>query len=169
MCISSAPPCHVPDTIADIHSHFVTGSTRFDYTVDCNGCHDQHGWAITNIDGNVNLDYVRATITEQLTVIDNTQMPPVEITKTIDSAVVFDSRDDLANGDALYSQDICVTCHTLTNHHQNDGDAPGGQSHHDGEDCTSCHLHPEGFGTPGGLFGPPVEGLPCGDPGVSPG
>ncbi|MBI5055212.1 MAG: cytochrome c3 family protein, partial [Nitrospirae bacterium] len=40
---------------------------------------------------------------------------------------------------------ICNTCHTATNHHQNDGIAPGGQSHNDGADCRTCHAHNAGF------------------------
>jgi hypothetical protein len=41
-------------------------------------------------------------------------------------------------------------CHTRTNHHQRDGTAPGGQSHFDGEKCTQCHLHSDGFKPTGG-------------------
>ncbi len=161
--------CHAPDTTASIHSHSVSGSTRFDYTVECLVCHDQHGWELTNVDGTDNIKYVRATIDSLITVIDNTQTPPVEIDKSINSSVVFDSLDDFADGDPNYGRDICVTCHTLTNHHQNDGDAPGGQSHFDGAACTSCHSHPEGFRPPGGLAGPPVQGPHSAVPGFAPG
>ena len=38
-----------------------------------------------------------------------------------------------------------TTCHTLTNHHRNDGAAPGGQSHYDGEKCVLCHTHQAGL------------------------
>ncbi len=159
--------CHAPDTVARIHSHTATGTARFEYTLECLTCHDQHGWDITNVDGNDNLAYVRATIDEQITVLDKTQVPPVEVVKTITSDIVFDSLDDFADGDALYDRDICVACHTLTNHHQNDGDAPGGQSHRDGEVCTSCHQHPEGFRPPGGLSGPPLAGPHAAIPGFA--
>jgi nitrate/TMAO reductase-like tetraheme cytochrome c subunit len=157
--------CHSPDNLARIHSHTVTGTTQFEYTLECLTCHDQHGWDIHNVDGNDNLDYIKATIDEDITVIDKTQVPPVQVDKTILSAIVFDSQDDFADGDALYERDICVTCHTLTSHHQNDGTAPGGQSHRDGEVCTTCHQHPEGFRPPGGLSGPPVEGPHAAIPG----
>ncbi len=159
--------CHDPDSVARIHSHTVTGSSRFDYTVECTSCHDQHGWDITNIVGNLNLDYIKANLVELITVIDNTQVPPVQVDKLISSNIVFDSLDDFADGDALYDRDLCVTCHTLTNHHQNDGTAPSGQSHFDGEDCTTCHRHPEGFRPPGGLAGPPVEGPHAAIPGFA--
>ncbi len=161
--------CHDPATVADLHSHTVTGSSRFDYTVECTACHDQHGWNVTNVDGNPNLAYVKATIDEQITVIDNTQVPPVQVDKLISADIVFDSRDDFADGDALYERDICVACHTLTNHHQNDGTAPAGQSHNDGDDCATCHRHPEGFRPPGGLAGPPVAGPHAVIPGFSAG
>ncbi len=159
--------CHSPDTVAQVHSHTVTGTARFEYTMECLACHDQHGWDITNVDGNDNLSYIKATIDEQITVVDLTQVPPVQVDKTITSDIVFDSQDDFANGDGLYDRDVCVTCHTLTNHHQNDGTAPGGQSHRDGEVCTTCHQHPEGFRPPGGLAGPPVEGPHAAIPGFA--
>ncbi len=40
---------------------------------------------------------------------------------------------------------ICETCHTLNSgigHHYNDGTSDG---HHDGESCTRCHFHDNGF------------------------
>ena len=52
--------------------------------------------------------------------------------------------NSFADGGTPYDG-ICEVCHTMTNHHQNDGTAPGGQSHHDGENCTDCHFHIDGF------------------------
>jgi hypothetical protein len=43
---------------------------------------------------------------------------------------------------------VCNTCHTQTSHHQNDGTAPLGQLHFDGQDCTACHEHAGGFAPP---------------------
>ena len=40
---------------------------------------------------------------------------------------------------------VCNACHTQTNHHQNDGTAPGNQSHYDGQNCSTCHAHTAGF------------------------
>ncbi|RJR19561.1 MAG: hypothetical protein C4581_04740 [Nitrospiraceae bacterium] len=62
-------------------------------------------------------------------------------------AVVFTAltgAGSFADGGAPYNG-ICEVCHTQTNHHQNDGTAPGGQSHNDGTNCTTCHTHSGGF------------------------
>ncbi len=164
--------CHDPDTVARNHSHLASGTDKFEYTLECLTCHDQHGWQITNVLGTDNIRYVRATIDEVITVLDKTQVPPVEVTKTVAGDVVFTARtgpESFADGDADYARDVCVVCHTLTNHHQADGDAPGGQSHFDGEDCATCHEHPAGFAPPGGLSGPPVAGPHAAIPGYAPG
>ena len=44
-----------------------------------------------------------------------------------------------------HNENVCEMCHTQTNHHQRDGSAPGGQSHLDGQKCTYCHVHKDGF------------------------
>ncbi len=156
--------CHDPESVAALHAHTVSGSERFEYSLECDACHDQHGWELSNIEGSENAMYLRAHISEFIQVIDHTQGGlPVE--KQIESDIVFTGPSDFDDGDGIYTEDICNACHTLTNHHQNDGSAPGGQSHYDGEDCTSCHLHEEGFGTPGGLSGPPLTGLHASIPG----
>ncbi len=54
-----------------------------------------------------------------------------------------------------YENNICDTCHSQTNHHQADGEAPGGQSHNDGTDCSGCHPHIDGFLPTGGEAEPP--------------
>ncbi|MEN8261932.1 MAG: cytochrome c3 family protein [Nitrospirota bacterium] len=53
--------------------------------------------------------------------------------------------NSFADGDTSEYDGICEVCHTMTNHHQNDGTAPGGQSHYDGQNCTECHFHVDGF------------------------
>ncbi len=59
--------------------------------------------------------------------------------------------NSFADGDANYMQDICVVCHSQTNHHQYDGTAPGGQSHNDQTQCTAtCHSHKQKFWAVGG-------------------
>ena len=136
--------CHDPATVASLHSHTVTGSTRFDYSLECTVCHDQHGWGLTNIEGGENIRYLKGHISAAIDVVDHTAGDAL-VQKVIDNDVVFMDVGDFDDGDAVYTEDICNTCHTLTSHHQNDGVAPGGQSHHDGEDCTSCHMHADGF------------------------
>ncbi|MDQ1338335.1 MAG: hypothetical protein QG617_1302 [Campylobacterota bacterium] len=68
--------------------------------------------------------------------------------------VVFQDRShtdgdvaDFADGDALFNG-ICEVCHTLNNHHRNDGS--DNTAHFDGQRCTACHLHDN-------EFAPPVE------------
>ncbi|UCH80863.1 MAG: cytochrome c3 family protein, partial [Nitrospiraceae bacterium] len=51
--------------------------------------------------------------------------------------------------------------HTQTNHHQADGNAPGGQSHNDGQDCRGCHTHDTGFAPSGGGIPAPHDVQDC--------
>ncbi|RJQ42789.1 MAG: hypothetical protein C4538_12990 [Nitrospiraceae bacterium] len=51
-----------------------------------------------------------------------------------------------------YNSNICEMCHTRTNHHRRDGSAPGDKDqagiyagHYDGNNCTACHSHSDGF------------------------
>jgi len=61
----------------------------------------------------------------------------------------------LADG-APHDENICETCHTLTDHHRHDGMAPGDfdasgnyVGHHDGAYCIICHDHNKAFMKPG--------------------
>jgi hypothetical protein len=76
--------------------------------------------------------------------------------------------NSFADGGAPYDG-ICEVCHTQTIHHQNDGIAPGGQSHQDGTDCTTCHSHEDGFVGIVECFGPHdfiTDCAVCHDPGT---
>jgi hypothetical protein len=60
-------------------------------------------------------------------------------------------------GYPLEIKNVCEICHSLTNHHRNDGQAPGdldGNSnyvgHYDGARCVDCHPHIDGFAPTGG-------------------
>jgi len=49
-----------------------------------------------------------------------------------------------------YTSNICETCHTRTNHHRYKSGTTftpvcSGQPHHDGQNCTTCHPHSNGF------------------------
>ncbi len=70
----------------------------------------------------------------------------------------FSGPGSFADG-SPFENNICDTCHSLTNHHQADGSAPGGQSHNDGTDCTGCHPHLDGFLPTGGEAQPPHNTL----------
>lgn len=59
--------------------------------------------------------------------------------------------NSFADGDTAFDG-VCEVCHTQTNHHRNDGNAPGDfddsggfVGHNDGDDCTECHPHSSGF------------------------
>ncbi len=48
------------------------------------------------------------------------------------------------------SSRVCQVCHTMTNHHRFDTSGQIGLDHYDGQDCTQCHLHENGFVHGGG-------------------
>ena len=47
---------------------------------------------------------------------------------------------------------ICEVCHTQTSHHLS-SNAPSGQGHNTGLNCTQCHKHENGFGLGSGAIG----------------
>jgi hypothetical protein len=93
----------------------------------------------TNFRGNSNLSFVRSMV----------RGTPIAFeSKTGDYSF---AADPAGVPDMNTENYVCNTCHTQTNHHQNDGTAPGGQSHNDGANCTeSCHPHPDAFWPVGG-------------------
>ncbi len=58
------------------------------------------------------------------------------------SGVMADDSDNVHTG-------ICEVCHTLTSHHTVDG-SHADSAHYNAEECTSCHLHADGFPIPAG-------------------
>jgi len=78
----------------------------------------------------------------------STQTNLVFIRSTVrGKAVVFTAytgANSFADSGSPYNG-ICEVCHTQTNHHQNDGTAPGGQDHNNGTDCGLCHKHEGSF------------------------
>jgi hypothetical protein len=111
-------------TAQDVLPH--SGTTYGAFTIDCVECHDP-------MNAQTNLMHVRSTISGSIV--------PATITFTS-----WTGAGSYTDG-APYTENICETCHTLTNHHQSDGTAPGGQHHNDGEDCASCHPHINAFQT----------------------
>ncbi len=63
----------------------------------------------------------------------------------VDNDYTDDNVTDYANGDNVYNG-ICEVCHTLNNHHRNDGS--DNTWHYDGARCTTCHLHDNEFAPP---------------------
>ncbi len=127
------------------HADYITGTGNYDFELECTACHDPHYQRQDNMYGTSYGMYIKTTISENITVTDNTVSPPETETVAIDADIRFTSSSEFDNDDGDPSNDICNVCHTLTNHHQNDGTAPGGQDHHNGWDCTSCHEHINGF------------------------
>ena len=136
----------------------------FEESIHCTTCHDPHRTfdPAAPAPSTQNVKYVRDHTDDykvlgglvrwypykQIKVVDNSGPTPVTTIKTVDQNIVYTGPADFADGvgEGALEADVCQVCHTLTNHHQVDGTAPGGQSHFDGEDCTSCHSHPDGFG-----------------------
>ncbi len=105
--------------------------------LDCVECHNPMS-VQTNFRGNDNLAFIRTTIRGSEIAFEAKTGP-------------YSFADNAAGvPDMNIDNYVCNTCHTQTNHHQNDGSAPGGQSHQDGLECTQCHDHEGGFQPSGG-------------------
>ena len=148
-CHGSEPTIY-PATVANTHSSDTSGTERFAYHVECVHCHDPHRHLQDQVYGTSYGKFVEIIISADLEVTDFTVEPPLEIEKHASAIIRFTDETEFDDGDDYYTEDICNTCHSQTNHHQRDGSAPGGQGHFDGTDCTSCHLHINGFGAPAG-------------------
>jgi hypothetical protein len=81
-----------------------------------------------------NLVHVRSTIAGSI-------VPASNIVFT-----AYSGAGSFSDGGA-YNENICDTCHSTSNHHQSDGNAPGGQDHKNSQDCRTCHAHIDGFST----------------------
>jgi hypothetical protein len=137
--------CHTPTGVLkaqfqnakDVVTHSdVNGSGKYVYTNSCVGCHDP-------MFGSSNLKLVRTDLSAS----------------GGGTNIVFTQR--LSNGSFAdgfpYDQNVCETCHTATNHHWFDGNAPADFDelgnyigHNDETDCSGCHPHNAGFLPVGG-------------------
>ncbi len=131
--------CHTPGgslkggfpAAPDVLTHSdANGSGQFTYTNSCVDCHNP-------MTPQTNLSLVRSTLSGSV-------VPGSNIDFT-----AFSGPGSFADGPP-HPENVCNTCHTQTNHHQSDGTAPGGQSHNDGVDCSSCHPHSDAFLPTGG-------------------
>jgi len=98
----------------------------------CVECHNPMS-VQTNFRGNANLKFVRSAIRGSNIAFESL------------TGLYSFANDSGKPADMQTQNYVCNTCHTQTNHHQNDGTAPGGQSHNDGTRCTACHPHNVGF------------------------
>ncbi len=112
-------------------------NAEFHHVDDCYVCHDFSKMFDSWTDPTANEFGIRSVI----------QTP-----NSGDREVVFRDRNylddnytDHADGDTLYNG-ICEVCHTVNNHHRNDGG--DNTAHFDGQKCTACHLHENEFAPP---------------------
>ncbi|MCU7918263.1 MAG: hypothetical protein KZQ95_07870 [Candidatus Thiodiazotropha sp. (ex Epidulcina cf. delphinae)] len=93
----------------------------------CHVCHNLHSF------GGSNLKLIWEVIQTP-----NSGPKPVVFTATT-------GPNSYADGDAVYDG-VCEVCHTLNQHHLNDGS--DNTDHFDGEQCTDCHTHGNEFAPP---------------------
>jgi predicted CxxxxCH...CXXCH cytochrome family protein len=129
-----------------MHSSSVLGPKYGSWGMSCMNCHNPHTQEQDLKCGN-SIDYGK--LIKEYICYDNAATgqhleKPVQF-------ITDSGAGSFADG-APHDRNICETCHTRTNHHQNDGLAPGDLDtgnnyvgHYDGSICTSCHSHAEGF------------------------
>ncbi|MBI4849032.1 MAG: hypothetical protein HY808_10745 [Nitrospirae bacterium] len=133
-----------------MHSSSVAGTKYGGWTMDCLTCHNPHQQEQDLAYGATYGKYIKEYLC-----YDN----PVTGTSTRDYILFTAASGAGSFADGVpNNQNICETCHTQTNHHRNDGSAPGDLDagsnyvgHYDGQKCTDCHVHSEGF-----KFAPPA-------------
>ncbi len=133
--------CHDGSQATQVASHF-DGQT-------CVECHNPMS-VQTNFRGNTNRAFIRSMV-RGTNIAFEAKTGPYSFAN--DANIPTDMNTE---------NYICNTCHTATNHHQADGEAPGGQSHFDGQDCTACHTHPGAFRDQFNIpVPPPHDGFDC--------
>jgi hypothetical protein len=138
---SACNSCHGDANSAngtDVSTH--NGSHYGSLSLNCVECHNPMSTQ-TNFRGLINLKFIRSTIRGNSVAFE-----------AYSGQYSFASDNNMP-ADMLTQNFICNTCHTQTSHHQNDGTAPGGQSHNDGTDCTLCHDHTDGLQVSGSCLG----------------
>jgi len=120
------------------HSAAVIGDTKYgDWSVDCVVCHNPHQQEQNRKYGTTYGKLIKKDICYTNQVTGTLTLDFIQFTAPTGPGSFADGPP--------HNENICETCHTRTNHHQNDGTAPGGESHHDGQKCTNCHKHNVGF------------------------
>ncbi|MCK4875578.1 MAG: hypothetical protein KAS26_07005 [Sulfurimonas sp.] len=113
---------------------------QFHHVENCGVCHD---WTTFGVPG-ANLVGIRNVIQTP-----NSGFKEVVFKDRLDTD---GNASDFADGDALFNG-ICEVCHTVNNHHRNNGS--DNTEHFDGQRCTACHLH--NANSEFAQFAPPVE------------
>jgi hypothetical protein len=128
-----------------MHSSDVVGTKYGNWTMGamgCSVCHNPHSQEQNNVFGTDYGKYIKEYICYDNDETGGSVEEFVELT-----AATGDN--SFADGPP-YIENVCNMCHTRTNHHQRDGDAPGGQDHNNDQDCMGCHGHDAGFSPSGG-------------------
>jgi len=123
-----------------MHDSTVVGTKYGNWTMGSKGCvvcHNPHAQEQNNTFGTDYGMFIKEYICYDNDVTLQSVEELVELTAPSGSGSFADGGPHTAN--------VCEMCHTRTNHHQRDGSAPGGQSHLDGQRCTYCHVHADGF------------------------
>ncbi|MFQ5605230.1 MAG: cytochrome c3 family protein, partial [bacterium] len=130
---SACQTCHTEGTLKTHFSEHIDPSTGLAANLNCVECHNPMS-VQSNFRGVENRKFIRKLIRGTQVAFEST---------TGQYSFAYDLSDRPA--DMQTENYLCNTCHTQTNHHQADGTAPGGQTHHDGQDCRQCHEHADGF------------------------
>ncbi|NOY52012.1 MAG: CxxxxCH/CxxCH domain-containing protein [Deltaproteobacteria bacterium] len=133
--------------VVKTHSSKVVGTKYGNWdmgTKNCVTCHDPHTQEQNRAFGTSYGKLLRRNISYDNTVTGQTLTGTVTLTAS-------SGTDSFADG-APHDENICEICHTRTNHHRNDGQAPGDLDsngnyvgHNDGANCMACHPHDKGM------------------------
>ena len=135
-----------------MHSSAVVGTKYGSWTMGSKGCvvcHNPHTQEQNNVFGTTYGMYVKEYVCYDNQATGSSVQNFVQFSSMTGSGSFADG--------SPYNGNICNMCHTQTNHHQNDGTAPGGQDHNNGQDCMACHPHGDGFAPSGGTPAPPHD------------
>lgn len=123
-----------------MHASSVVGLKYGSWTMGdkgCVTCHNPHAQEQNNIFGTDYGMFIKEYICYDNNVTGHSVQEFVELTYPTGAGSFADGPPN--------NENVCEMCHTRTNHHQRDGSAPGGQAHLDGQQCTYCHVHKDGF------------------------
>jgi hypothetical protein len=124
------------------HSSNTVGTAYGNWDIDCTVCHNPHSQEQDNKYKTSYGKLIKRFICFDNQATGQTILETIEFTSDIGPGSFADGPP--------YIENICNTCHTLTNHQQRDGTAPDGQDHNNEQNCMTCHPHNSGFKPVGG-------------------
>ncbi|RJQ49368.1 MAG: hypothetical protein C4538_02350, partial [Nitrospiraceae bacterium] len=127
------------------HSSTLLGTRYSTWTPDCTTCHNPHVQEQNYYWGTTYDKYIKFYLC-----FDNTANGGGNFADRI-KFTAPSGAGSFADG-APHNENVCEVCHTNAYHHRRTGTAPGDLDtgnnyigHNDGVNCTTCHLHSEGF------------------------